>query len=171
MEINFKQRLNNITCFVFDVDGVLTDGSLLITEEGLMLRTMNIRDGYALQLAAKKGYPIFIISGSTSEGVKIRLNRLGIKEIHMNVNDKAECLDDLLKKHNLAHSQVLYMGDDVPDLNVLKKCAVATCPADAMPEIKKECIYISEKNGGHGCVRDVIEQVMRLQGKWSDLVD
>lgn len=166
MEINFKQRLHNITCFVFDVDGVLTDGSLLITEEGHQLRAMNIRDGYALQLAVKFGYHIFIISGSTSEGVRIRLNRLGITEIHMKVDDKALCLEQLLKQYNLVHSQVLYMGDDIPDLQVLKISGIATCPADAMPDIKKECIYISEKQGGKGCVRDVIEQVMRLQGKW-----
>ena len=168
MKTNFKQLLHNVSCFVFDVDGVLTDGSLVITEEGHMLRTMNIRDGFALELAVKKGYPVFIISGSSSEGVRIRLNRLGVTEVHMSVKDKAACLDQLLKKYNLIHSQVLYMGDDVPDLSVLKICGVATCPADAMPEIKKECIYISDKPGGHGCVRDVIEQVMRLQGKWSD---
>lgn len=166
MEINFKQRLHNISCFVFDLDGVLTDGSLLITDEGHQLRAMNIRDGYALQLAAIKGYPVFIISGSISEGVKIRLNRLGITEVHMQVEDKAQCLEQLLKQYNLAHSQVLYMGDDVPDMEVLKICGVPTCPADAMPDVKKHCVYISEKPGGKGCVRDVIEQVMRVQGKW-----
>ena len=166
MEINFKQRLNHITCFVFDVDGVLTDGSLLVTEEGNMLRTMHIRDGFALKAAAEKGYPVFIISGSSSEGVRIRLNRLGISEIHMKVEDKSKLLDQLLTKYKINHSQVLYMGDDVPDLKVLKTVGVPTCPADAMPEIKKVCIYISENPGGHGSVRDVIEQVMRLQGKW-----
>ncbi len=166
MKTNFKQLLHNVSCFVFDVDGVLTDGSLVITEEGHMLRTMHIRDGFALELAVKKGYPVFIISGSSSEGVRIRLNRLGITEVHMSVKDKAECLDQLLKKYNLTHSQVLYMGDDVPDLSVLKIVGVTTCPADAMPVVKKVCIYISEKAGGKGCVRDVIEQVMHLQGKW-----
>lgn len=166
MELNFKQRLNQITCMVFDVDGVLTDGSLMITEEGNMLRTMHIRDGYALKAAAEKGYHIFIISGSSSDGVRIRLNRLGISEIHMKIADKSKCLDELLKKYETAHSQVLYMGDDIPDLGVLKTVGIPACPADAMPEIKKECIYISEKAGGSGCARDVIEQVMRLQGKW-----
>ncbi len=167
METNFKQRLNSISCFVFDIDGVLTNGSLVITEEGNMLRTMHIRDGFALKAAAENGYHIFIISGSSSDGVRIRLNRLGISEVHMKVEDKSKQLDELLSKYKITHSQVLYMGDDVPDLQVLKTVGIATCPADAMPEIKKECIYISEKPGGHGCVRDVIEQVMRLQGKWN----
>ena len=166
MELNFKQRLNQITCMVFDIDGVLTDGSLIITEEGNMLRTMHIRDGYALKAAAEKGYHIFIISGSSSDGVRIRLNRLGISEIHMKIENKAKCLDQLLKKYNIEHSQVLYMGDDIPDINVLETVGVPTCPADAMAEIKNKCIYISEKPGGSGCARDVIEQVMRLQGKW-----
>ncbi len=166
MEINFNKRLQNIRCMVFDVDGVLTDGSLLITEEGHQLRAMNIRDGYALQLAVKKGYHIFIISGSSSDGVRMRLNRLGVMEVHMKVDDKAQCLENLLKQYNLSHSQVLYMGDDVPDMPALKIAGVPTCPADAMPQIKQYCIYTSEKQGGKGCVRDVIEKVMRLQGKW-----
>ena len=127
---------------------------------------MNIRDGFALELAVKKGYHVFIISGSMSEGVRIRLNRLGITEIHMSIKNKKECLEQLLKKYSLALSQVLYMGDDVPDLEVIKIAGVATCPADAIHDIKKECIYTSEIPGGKGCVRDVIEQVMRLQEKW-----
>ena len=166
MEFNFKQLLHKVNCLVFDVDGVLTDGSLLITAEGEMLRSMNIRDGYAMQLAVRKSYHVFIISGSYSEGVWIRLNRLGVKEVHMNVKNKADCLNVLLEKYNLKHTSVLYMGDDMPDIEILKQCTVKTCPADAIADIKKECNYVSELKGGEGCVRDVIEQVMRLHGKW-----
>lgn len=166
MENNFKQLLHPVKAFAFDIDGVLTDGSLLITEEGHQLRAMNIRDGYALQLAVKKGYLIFIISGSISQGVLIRLNRLGITHVFMQAEDKAAKLKELLLEFKINSSELLYMGDDLPDLSALKLAGIATCPADAVPEIKNACIYISEKSGGTGCVRDVIEQVMRLQNKW-----
>lgn len=166
MEMNFKQLLNPVKMFVFDVDGVLTDGSLLVMPDGEFLRRMNIKDGYAMQLAIKKGYLIAIISGGHSTGVPIRLSRLGIQEVHMGVTDKLKVFDELLKKYNISTHQVLFMGDDLPDLPLIKKCGVACCPADAVNEIIAGSIYVSAKKGGEGCVRDVIEQVMRLHENW-----
>ena len=166
MADNFKEKLRNIRCFVLDIDGVLTDGSLHILQDGIMLRKMNIKDGYALQLAAKKGYHIFVISGSNAEGVKKRLENLGIHEVYLKVENKLTQLENLLIKYHVSLNQVLYMGDDMPDLYVMQKCAIATCPADAVFQVKKTSIYVSEKNGGEGCVRDVIEQVLTLNGDW-----
>lgn len=165
-DANFKELLKNIRCFVFDIDGVMTDGSLLIEENGTMLRRMNIKDGYALQLAAKKGYFIFVISGSTPEGVKIRLSRLGIDEVHIGVENKLAKLENLMLKHRVGFDQMLYMGDDMPDLHVMQKCLIRTCPADAIHQIKAVCQYISQYNGGTGCVRDVLEQVLTLNNDW-----
>ena len=165
-DINYKKILCQIRCFVFDVDGVMTDGSLLIQPDGTMYRTMNIKDGYAMQLAIKKGYQIFVISGSTPEGVKKRLERLGLSEIHIGIENKLEKLGELLAKHKIDYSNLLYMGDDMPDLEVLKKCALRTCPSDAVYQIKNECHYISTYAGGKGCVRDIIEQVLQLNGHW-----
>ena len=166
MEQNFKEKLRSVKTFIFDVDGVLTNGMLLVMPDGEFLRSMNIKDGYAMQLAIKKGYLIAIISGGHSTGVPIRLKRLGIQEVHMGVPDKNEVFNSVVAKYNLKHSEILYMGDDVPDAEVLIQCGVACCPADAVPEIKSKCIYVSQKSGGDGCARDVIEQVMRLQGSW-----
>ncbi len=166
-EKNFKESLQDVKCFVFDVDGVLTDGSLYIQPDGSMLRKMNIKDGYALQLAEKRGYFIFVISGSTPEGVSKRLERLGIDEVHIGITDKLLMLEKLLLKHKVRFSEVLYMGDDMPDLEVMTKCGVRTCPSDAVHQIKDTCQYISPIKGGAGCVRDVIEQVLTLKGEWA----
>ena len=166
MEKNFKQKLNSVKTFIFDVDGVLTNGMLLVMPDGEFLRSMNIKDGYAMQLAIKKGYLIAIISGGHSSGVPVRLKRLGIQEVHMGVADKNEVFHTLLSKYNLDTSEILYMGDDVPDIEVLSQCGVPCCPSDAVSDIKSKCIYVSHHKGGDGCVRDVIEQVMRLQGTW-----
>lgn len=165
-EINYKKILRQIRCFVFDVDGVMTDGSLLIQPDGSMYRTMNIKDGYAMQLAIKKGYQLFVISGSTPEGVKKRLERLGLTEVHIGIENKLTKLEELLAKYQFDFSDLLYMGDDMPDLEVMKKCALRTCPSDAVYQIKNECQYISSYAGGKGCVRDIIEQVMQLNGHW-----
>lgn len=166
LQENFKQRMNHIRCFVFDIDGVLTDGSLLITDDGAQLRRMNIKDGYALVQAVKKNYKVWIISGSISEGVRLRLNRLGIDEIHMQVENKWRKLEALLIEHKVSVTDVLYMGDDLPDLEVMTHCGIATAPADAVHEIKAVAHYVSEKKGGEGCVRDVIEQVLKVQKNW-----
>lgn len=164
--MNFKEKLNAIKCFVFDVDGVLTNGQLLVTHEGQQLRSMNIKDGYALQLAVKEGYHVFIISGASSEGVIKRLNGLGIKEVFTGIPDKKVKLNELMEKHLLTSEQVLYMGDDMPDIEVMKSCGIACCPADAVQQVNQISIYMSEKKGGEGCARDVIEQVLALHGKW-----
>ncbi|HMT29676.1 MAG TPA: HAD-IIIA family hydrolase [Bacteroidia bacterium] len=166
MEMNFKEKLNAVRNFMFDVDGVLTNGMLLVMPDGEFLRSMNIKDGYAMQLAIKKGYRIAIISGGHSTGVPVRLQRLGIQDVFMGVANKTEVYDSLITKYQLEKASVLYMGDDLPDLPLIKKCGVPCCPQDAVTEIKENSVYISHKNGGDGCVRDIIEQVMRLHGTW-----
>lgn len=158
--------MNHITTFVFDVDGVLTDGSIIITTDGQQLRNMNIKDGYALQLAVKKGYTVAIISGGNNEGVRMRLNGLGIHNIYLGASDKVDALKDLMYSYGLKSEEILYMGDDVPDFEVMGICGMASCPADAAEDIKRICHYVSPINGGKGCVRDVIEQTMRVQNKW-----
>jgi 3-deoxy-D-manno-octulosonate 8-phosphate phosphatase (KDO 8-P phosphatase) len=163
---NILALFKKATCFVFDMDGVLTDGSLLIMPGGVWARRMNIKDGYALQLAVKKGYSIIIISGSKSDDVKERLNRLGITEVYMEVKNKAGLLQQVISKNALKQEEILCMGDDIPDLELLRSSGVACCPADAVTEIKSVAQYISPFKGGEGCVRDVIEKVMKLRGDW-----
>ncbi len=162
------EKFKHIDCFVFDVDGVLTDGSLLVLQDGLMARKMNIRDGYALQLAVKKGYRIVIISGGNSEEVKDRLLKLGVTEVWMQTENKAKVLADIILKNGLAKESVLYMGDDIPDLEVMELSGLPCCPADAAQEIRDKSVYISRLKGGEGCARDVIEKVMKLRGDWGE---
>ena len=163
---NYLAKLHHIKCFVFDVDGVLTNGSLILLPTGDQVRTMNIRDGYAMQLAIKQGYRIIIISGGKSEAVKTRLNGLGITDVFLGIDSKAETMTEVINKYNLQTEEILYMGDDVPDISAMKLCGLPTCPADAAPEIKYLSLYISDRKGGDGCVRDIIEQTLRLHGKW-----
>ena len=155
-----------ITTFVFDVDGVLTDGTLFLFPGGEMVRRMNIKDGYALQLAIKKGYRIVIISGATSEEVKERLQRLKLTDVFLQVEDKQKFLTDYVNKNNLSWNEILFMGDDIPDYNCMLLTSLACCPADAVPEIKLVSKYISPYKGGEGCVRDVIEKVLKLNKHW-----
>jgi len=164
---SYKEYLHQITTFVFDVDGVLTDGTVHITSTGEMLRTMNIKDGYALKTAVDKGYNICIISGGTNEGVRLRLEGLGITDIYLGAHHKIEQLDDYFSKKDVTPEQVLYMGDDIPDYPVMKSIGLPCCPQDAVPEIKAISKYVSHKNGGNGAVRDVIEQVLKVQGNWN----
>ena len=159
--------MNDITTFIFDVDGVLTDGSVFVTNEGEILRTMNIRDGYALKAAVESGYNVCIISGGSNEGVRVRLRNLGITEIHLGSPDKVETYKEYIELYNIQPEQVLYMGDDIPDFHVMKLVGLPTCPQDASPEIKAISKYISHKNGGKGAAREVIEQVMKVQEKWN----
>jgi 3-deoxy-D-manno-octulosonate 8-phosphate phosphatase (KDO 8-P phosphatase) len=167
--LNVLKLFKPISTFVFDVDGVLTDGSLLVMPEGLMVRRMNIKDGYALQLAIKKGYRVVIISGGNSPEVADRLQKLGIVNIFMQTQDKAAILQSYMKKYQLKQEEVLFMGDDIPDLLVMKEVAgLACCPADAAIEIKSISQYISPVNGGQGCAGDVLEKVMKLQNKWGE---
>ena len=160
------KSFQNIKTFVFDVDGVLTDGTLLIAENNLMLRTMNVKDGYALQLAVKKNYLIIIISGGNSAEVKKRLNNLGVENVFMKVENKLEKLQQLIHQHQLQKEEILFMGDDVPDIEVMQRCGLTACPSDAVSEIKNISQYVSPFAGGKGCVRDVIEKVLKLQNNW-----
>ncbi|WP_026705826.1 KdsC family phosphatase [Flavobacterium soli] len=167
MAKSYKELMNDITTFIFDVDGVLTDSSVHITSTGEMLRTMNIRDGYAMKAAVESGYHVCVISGGSNEGVRIRLQNLGIKDIHLACPDKVENFKEYTEMLNIKPEQVLYMGDDIPDYHVMQLVGLPTCPQDASPEIKGISTYISHKEGGKGAVRDVIEQVMKVQGKWT----
>ena len=162
------ERFKHITTFVFDIDGVLTDGSLFVLPHGLMARRMNIRDGYALQLAVKKGYQVVVISGGHSPEVKERLLKLGVTAVWMQVENKSIILHDFMLKHKLTQSSVLYMGDDIPDLQVMQLAGLPCCPADAAQEIREKSLYISHLKGGEGCARDVIEKTMKLRGDWGE---
>lgn len=164
--LNFKQKLNKITTLMFDVDGVMTDGKVLVMESGEMVRNMNSKDGYAVHLAVQKAYRIVIISGGNNTAVKKALERTGVKDVFINQHDKLACYLEYLKQHNLTDEEVMFMGDDLPDHEIMSRVGVAVCPNDAVQDIKAVCSYVSGKNGGEGCVRDVIEQVLRVQGKW-----
>ncbi len=166
--MNFKKLLSKIDTFIFDVDGVMTDGIVILSSSGEMLRTMNVKDGYALQLAVKKGYKIYVISGGYSEAVKSRFEKLGIEKVYLGVSNKLDVYDKIIAQANISPENILYMGDDIPDCKVMKEVGVPACPADAVEEIKSVSKYISSKDGGKGCVRDVIEQVLRVQNKWFD---
>jgi len=165
-ELMIFDNLKKVKAFVLDVDGVLTDGRVLVNESGHQMRTFNIKDGYVMQLAVKRDYPIIIITGGNSTGVVKRLAGLGIQEIHSGIANKIEKLKDILISYELTFDDILYMGDDIPDLECMQLAGLAACPADAVEEIKAICHYISPKSGGHGAVRDVVEKVMKIQGKW-----
>lgn len=162
------QKLKEITTFIFDVDGVLTTGDVLASESGELLRTFNIKDGYALQLAVKKGYHVCIISGGNGQAMAKRFAGLGIPDVYLGVSDKVQIFNHYLDIYSIDAAEALYMGDDIPDLNVMKLVGVATCPADASSDIKAVCSYISPYKGGKTAVRDVIEKVLKIQGKWFD---
>jgi 3-deoxy-D-manno-octulosonate 8-phosphate phosphatase (KDO 8-P phosphatase) len=165
---NFKEDLANVRAFIFDIDGVLSTQTIPLNIFGVPNRTVNLRDGYAIQLAVRKGYPVGVISGSSSKGYLKRLNTLGVKDIYLNSRSKILHFNDFLKRHNLSKSDVLYMGDDIPDYEVMKQAGLPVCPSDADSEIRQLASYVSDKKGGEGCVRDVIEQVLRLHDKWMD---
>ncbi|VAW09829.1 3-deoxy-D-manno-octulosonate 8-phosphate phosphatase [hydrothermal vent metagenome] len=166
MEKSYKEYLKDITTFVFDVDGVFTDGTLLITTDGEMLRKMSVKDGYALKTALLKGYNVCIISGGTNKGVRKRLSALGVTDIYLGAHLKKEPLKEYLKKHNIKPENVLYMGDDLPDIPPMQIVGLPTCPQDAVNEVKAAAKYISHRVGGDECVRDVIEQVLKVRGDW-----
>ncbi|MCJ8209885.1 HAD hydrolase family protein [Mucilaginibacter sp. RS28] len=158
--------LKEITTFVFDVDGVMTDGSVYVTETGEQFRQFNIKDGYAVQLAVKLGYNVAAISGSRSKISLHRLNSLGVKDVYIGAHTKTENFKIYLEEKHIKPLNVMYMGDDIPDLEVMKLAGIAVCPADAAEEIKAVCSYVSPFVGGRGCVRDVIEKVLKVQQKW-----
>ena len=160
------QLFKHITTFIFDVDGVLTDGTILVLNDGQMARSMNIKDGYALQLAVKKGYRVVVISGGTDLAVKERLNKLGVTDVFMKADNKTAILKEYMATHGLERDELLFMGDDIPDLASMRLVGLPCCPADAVPEIKQVSKYISPFEGGKGCGRDVIEKVLKLNGHW-----
>ena len=162
---SYKEKLNPITTFVFDVDGVLTDGKVVLLNDDVV-RTLNSRDGYALQFASKMGYRILIITGGSSPSVKTRLLNLGATEVCLGASNKLEVYNSLKEKYGFTDEQALYMGDDIPDYHVMQTVGVSTCPQNAAVEIKAISDYQSPYDGGNHCVRDVIEQTMRVQGKW-----
>ncbi|MGB4205044.1 MAG: HAD hydrolase-like protein [Bacteroidales bacterium] len=163
---NYKELLRDVDTFILDYDGVLTDGNVILMSNGDALRTANVKDGYALQLAVKNGYRVAIISGGYSESMLHRFKALKINDVFLGVDKKIEVLQKYMKDNNLEPRQVLYMGDDIPDYESMLLVGVPTCPADASEEIKAISKYISHRSGGKGCVRDIIEQVMKIQGKW-----
>jgi 3-deoxy-D-manno-octulosonate 8-phosphate phosphatase (KDO 8-P phosphatase) len=164
---SYKEIMPQITTFMFDVDGVLTNGLITITTSGELIRNMNIKDGYALKTAIDAGFNVCIISGGSNEGVRARLAALGIEDIYLGTHNKIVQFEEYLSKKNITAEEILYMGDDIPDYPVMKKVALPCSPKDAVPEIQNISTYISQKKGGNGCVRDVIEQVLKVQGKWN----
>lgn len=164
--MNILALFKPISTFVFDVDGVLTDGTVQLLPNGEQSRRMNIKDGYALQLAVKKGYRVVIISGGRSESVVSRLQGLGIKDIYTGILDKQEKLQDYVFENDLRWEEIIFMGDDIPDYRAMQLVGLPVCPADAAPEIKSICRYVSPVSGGNGCVREVIEKVLKLNNHW-----
>ncbi len=169
--MNILQLFNKITTFVFDVDGVLTDGSVLVMDNGLQARRMNIKDGFALQMALKNGYRVKIISGGNSPQVKDRLEKLGVVDVHMSVLDKKDFLEKYMQANKLKKEEVLFMGDDLPDVPALQSVGLPCCPADAVNEAREAALYISPLQGGAACVRDVIEKVLKLNDHWNPVID
>jgi 3-deoxy-D-manno-octulosonate 8-phosphate phosphatase (KDO 8-P phosphatase) len=163
---NYKALLNKVDTFIFDYDGVMTDGKVILQHEGQPLRSANVKDGYVLQLIVKLGYNVVIISGGMSQSMENRLEMLGIKDVFLGTKNKEKVLEKYLKDKNINPKHVVYMGDDIPDYHVMKMVGIPVCPADAAEEIKDISIFISDKKGGEGCVRDIVEQVLKIQGKW-----
>ena len=159
-------KLRSIKCVVLDVDGVLTNGDILVTEDGNQLRTFNVKDGYAIQYAIKQGFPVFVITGAKSEGVRIRFDGLGVKETFLGISDKWSILTSLMEKYNYMSDDILFIGDDMPDYICMQRVGVAVSPADAVEDIKLISHYVSKFKGGEGVVREIIEKILRLQGKW-----
>ena len=163
---NFKEDIARVRVFEFDVDGVLTDGGISVTPEGDFIRKYNSKDGYALSLALKKGYHIAIITGGKGNSLKVRFDMLGVDHVYMDCHEKLKALKELCDELDVSADEILYMGDDVPDLEPMRHVGMPVCPADAVAEIVNASRYVSQFGGGQGCVRDVVEQVMRARGDW-----
>ena len=163
---DLNDMLTKVTTFIFDYDGVMTDGTVYMDSNGDPLRTSNVKDGYALQLAGKLGFHVAVISGAVVTNITRRLNMLGVKDVFTGVPDKTVKLEEYMKENYLSPEQVVFMGDDIPDLQVMRRVGVAACPADAAEEVKQISHFISDRPGGRGCVRDIIEQTLKAQGKW-----
>lgn len=163
---NYKEKLKDITTFIFDYDGVMTTGEVLVDGNGIPLRSSDVKDGYALQLAVRLGYNVAVITGGYSVSIEKRMEMLGVKDVFVRSANKVEVLERYMKTNDLKPEQIVYMGDDLPDYPVMKIIGLPVCPADASPEIKDISLYISNRNGGRGAVRDIIEQVLKAQDKW-----
>ena len=161
-----EKPLQHITTFIFDYDGVMTDGTVYMDSNGDPLRTSNVKDGYALQLAGKLGFHLAVISGAVVTNITKRLNALGVRDVFTGIPDKVVKLEEYMKQYGLKPEEIVYVGDDIPDMKVMRRVGVAACPADAAPEIRQICHYVSECPGGRGCVRDIIEKTLKVQGKW-----
>ena len=164
--MNYKEKLNKIKTFVFDIDGVFTNGKIMVDSHGNESRSFNTKDGIAVKLANDLGYNIAVITGANNNGIKARLNRLGIKNVFLNSSDKVKDLLNYSKTNNINLEKTVYMGDDLPDTFPMKLVYLKTCPFDTVPEVREISDYISNKNGGEGCVRDIIEQTLKVQGNW-----
>ena len=158
--------LKRIRAIALDVDGVLSRQTITMDADGLPLRTVNIKDGYALQLAVKEGFHVCIITGGSAHATRVRYEGLGIQDIFLGCAVKLLAYEEFKSKYSLHDDEVLYMGDDIPDYEVMKRCGCPCAPSDAAPEIKQLALYVSHLKGGYGCARDVIEQVLRAKGKW-----
>ena len=163
---NYKTLLPLIKTFIFDVDGVLTDGKVLVTSEGEMYRALDTKDGYAIKCALMHDYKIVIISGGTNEGIRNRFKALGVYDIYLGSLNKMDAYQDLIDNYSLKPEEILYVGDDIPDIPVMEKVGVCCCPSDAVSDVKEIVDYVSHKKGGEGCIREIIEQVLRVQGNW-----
>ena len=163
---NYKEKLKDITTFIFDYDGVMTTGEVLVDGNGIPLRSSDVKDGYALQLSVRLGYNVAVITGGYSVSIEKRMAMLGVKDVFVRSANKVEVLERYMKTNDLKPEQIVYMGDDLPDYPVMKIIGLPVCPADASPEIKDISLYISNRNGGRGAVRDIIEQVLKAQDKW-----
>ena len=169
--MSYKEEFRHITTFVFDVDGVFTDGGITILPDGEMVRTMNTKDGYAVKAALHAGFNVAIISGGTNEAVRLRLQQLGVNDVYLGAHQKGPVLNDYAEKSGISFDEMLFMGDDIPDIAAMNLARLGCCPNDAVPEVLAAANYISHKDGGKGCVRDVIEQVLKVQGKWGVLTN
>lgn len=163
---NYRELLKNVTTFIFDYDGVMTQGDVLVLPDGEALRMTNVKDGFALQLAVRMGYNVAVISGGYAKSMEQRMKALGVKDVFLHIPNKIIKLDEYMNERGLTKDEVVYMGDDIPDYPVMQKVGVPVCPADAAEEIKQISVYVSHQNGGKGAVRDIIEQVMKAQDKW-----
>jgi 3-deoxy-D-manno-octulosonate 8-phosphate phosphatase (KDO 8-P phosphatase) len=165
---NYREKLKKLSTFIFDFDGVLSDGKIWVLPDGEQMRATNVKDGYAMQYALRKGYRIAIISGGIGESMRLRYQNFKGVEVFLNISDKVACFQEYIKKNKISPEKVLYMGDDIPDYELMKICGLKCCPADACTEIKEIADYISFANGGYGAVRDVIEQTLRAQNRWME---
>lgn len=167
---NFKEDIAKIKAFAFDCDGVLTDGSVTVNERGEAIRTFNAKDGYAVVRALKKGYPVALISGGVGDVMRVRFEQLGIQHIYLGSKNKLQDLDHFRSQYNLERTDILYIGDDIPDMEVMSVCGVSVAPCDAAMEVKQIATHVTEYAGGRGCVRDALEQVMKARGDWDVFV-